>query len=321
MNKYRCAILDDYQDVALKIVDWSSIEHLVDVHSFLHHFETENELVKAIYDCQIVVIMRERTAFTASLFDRLPNLKLLITTGMRNASIDLDAAENHGVVVCGTKSSSEPPTELTWALILGLARNLVQENNTLRNNGPWQSTVGADLYGKQLGLIGLGKIGSRMAKIGLAFGMKVSAWSQNLTEERAQAEGVHFAKSKEELLENSDFVSIHLVLSERSKHLIKVDDLRRMRPSAYLINTSRAQIVDTKALVEAVQNKWIAGAGIDVFETEPLPVNDILRKLPNVLATPHLGYVTQTNYETYYREAVEDIEAFIAGAPIRVLNK
>jgi phosphoglycerate dehydrogenase-like enzyme len=292
----------------------------VEVRSFSRHFEREEDLAAAIQDCELVVVMRERTPFGASLFSRLPNLKLLITTGMRNAAVDLSAAAEHGVVVCGTGSFSEPPVELTWALILGLARHVVTEAQAFRGNGPWQSTVGVDLNNKQLGLLGLGKIGTKVARVGAAFGMKVVAWSQNLTQERAEAAGVKMAASKEELLESSDFVSIHLVLSARTTGLIGASDLARMRPSAFLVNTSRASIVDQDALVQALQNKTIAGAGLDVFEVEPVPVGDTLRALPNVLATPHLGYVTESNYRVYYREAVEDIVAFLAGVPIRKIS-
>lgn len=320
MNKLRCAVLDDYQNAALTMADWSAISDMVEVKSYHQHFDKEDHLVEAINDCDIVVIMRERTPFGASLFARLPQLKLLITTGMRNKAIDLASAAAQGVVVCGTKSSSTPPTELTWALILGLARNLIRENQAFRTNGLWQSTVGVDLHGKQLGILGLGKIGSRVARVGAAFGMEVVAWSQNLTKEQADAEGVRLAASKEELLETSDFVSIHLVLSERTRSLIGAAELKRMRPNAYLVNTSRASIVDQAALIEALRNGWIAGAGIDVFEIEPLPEDDVLRTLPNVLATPHLGYVSQANYRTYYREAVEDILAFLSGSPIRILT-
>jgi phosphoglycerate dehydrogenase-like enzyme len=320
MMKMQCAVLDDYQNAALALADWAALAEQVEVKAFRQHFDREDELVGAIRECQIVVIMRERTPFGGSLFARLPNLKLLITSGMRNAAIDLAAAAARGVVVCGTKSSSEPPTELTWALILGLARNIVQESNALRSGGPWQSTVGADLHGKQLGLLGLGKIGSRMAKIGAAFGMNVVAWSRNLTREQAEAAGARLAASKEELLETSDFVSIHLVLGERTRGLIGAAELARMRPTAYLINTSRAAIVDQTALVEALRAGRIAGAGLDVFDTEPLPANDVLRTLPNVLATPHLGYVSRNNYSAYFQEAVEDIRAFLAGAPIRTLS-
>lgn len=315
----QCAVLDDYQQAALSLTDWSSLSRAVQVKAFSQHFQSENALAEAIKDFDIVVIMRERTPFRASLFARLPRLKLLVTTGMRNASVDLAAAAAHGVTVCGTASSSTPPVELTWALLLGLVRNLVGENSALRSGGPWQSSVGVDLYGKRLGLLGLGKIGSRVARVGLAFDMEVIAWSQNLTEERTEAVGVQLAASKEALLESSDFVSVHLVLSEQTKGLIGAAELARMRPSAYLINTSRSQIVDQDALVEALRKGQIAGAGLDVFDTEPLPEGHVIRDLPNVLATPHLGYVTESNYRTYYREAVEDIQAFLAGSVIRVL--
>ncbi len=318
--KLRCAVLDDYQQVAEKMADWSTLADRVEVRFFQQHFVKEEELVEAIGDCEIAVIMRERTPFHASIFARLPKLKLLITSGMRNASIDRTAASEHGVIVCGTNGSSGPPVELAWALILGLARSIVSENHAFRNNGPWQSSIGVDLFGKRLGLLGLGKLGTRMASIGNAFGMEVAAWSQNLTLERAEAAGVLLAASKEELLESSDFISIHLVLGERTRGLIGTEELKRMRPSSYLINTSRAAIVHHSALVKALQNGWIAGAGIDVFEIEPLPEGDILRKLPNVLATPHLGYVTQANYSTYYSEAVANIQAYLSGSPIRMLS-
>lgn len=239
---------------------------------------------------------------------------------MRNASIDLAAAARQGVTVCGTASNSEPPVELTWAIILGLARNVVRESNVLRDAGPWQSTLGADLYGRRLGLLGLGKIGTKVARVGQAFGMEVAAWSENLTEERAAAAGVTLAPSKEELLESSDFVSVHLVLGDRTRGLIGADDIRRMRSTAYLVNTSRAAIVDQDALVRALHDGWIAGAGADVFETEPLPADHPLRTAPNFLGLPHLGYVTRRNYEGYFEGAVEDIEAFLAGSPVRTLT-
>ncbi|MDF2960639.1 MAG: 2-hydroxyacid dehydrogenase [Paenibacillus sp.] len=318
--KLRCAILDDYQQVALSMADWSSITDKVEVKSFSRHFETEDELVKELGDFDVVVIMRERTPFREPLFARLPRLKLLVTTGMRNASVDLAAAASHGVTVCGTSGLSEPTVELTWALILGVARNIVQEHNAIRNNGPWQTTIGTDLYGKRLGLLGLGKLGGRVARIGLAFGMEVAAWSQNLTKERTDELGVSLASSKEELLESSDFVSIHLVLSERTRGLIGAEELKRMRPSAYLINTSRAPIVDQAALLEALENRWIAGAGVDVFEQEPLSQDDAFRAAPHILTTPHLGYVSRANYQTFYRDAVEDIQAYLAGSPVRKLS-
>lgn len=317
--KLRCAILDDFQNAALNMADWSAIAGQVEVKAFHQHFDNQDDLVDAIIDCHIVVIMRERTPFKKSLLERLPQLRLLITSGMRNASIDLAFAHERGITVCGTKSSSEPPMELTWALILGLARRIVPENNAFRNNGPWQSTVGVDLNGKTLGLLGLGKIGRRMAQIGKSFGMNVVAWSSNLTKERCESEGVHLSTSKEELLKTSDFISIHLVLGDRSRGLIGAEELKCMHPSAYLINTSRAAIVDQSALIEALRNNWIAGAGLDVFDIEPLPEDHAFRTLPNVLATPHLGYVSETNYRAYFGEAVEDIQAFLAGSPIRIL--
>ncbi|MFF8371352.1 D-2-hydroxyacid dehydrogenase family protein [Streptomyces lydicus] len=316
----RCAVLDDYQGVALSVADWSPLADAVDVRTLRQPFRSEDEVVAAIGDCEIVVAMRERTPFPASLLARLPRLRLLITSGMRNAAIDLDAAARHGVTVCGTASNAEPPVELTWALILGLARNVATENDALRTGGPWQSTLGADLHGRTLGLLGLGKIGTRVARIGLAFGMDVVAWSPNLTPERAAEAGVRAAVSKEELLESSDFVSVHLVLGERTRGLLGAGELRRMRPTSYLINTSRAAIVDQPALLQALRENWIAGAGLDVFEQEPLPADHPLRTLPNVLALPHLGFVTRRNYEGYFQQAVEDITAFLAGSPIRQLR-
>ena len=313
----KCVILDDYQQVAMSMADWSILKEVETV-SISTHLEGQ-ELVEAIKDAEILVIMRERTPFDALLLEQLPKLKLLITSGMRNASIDLQAAKKHGIIVCGTQSHSEPPTELAWALILGLARNLPLENNNFQNGGPWQSTIGADLYGKQIGLLGLGKIGTKMATIAKAFGMKVVAWSQNLTKEQTEQHGVELASSKEELLRTSDFVSIHLVLSDRTRGLIGKQELQWMKPSAYLINTSRAQIVDQEALVQALEDKWIAGAGVDVFELEPLPMDHPFRELPNLLATPHLGYVTKRNYEGYFHGAVQNIQAFLEGRVIREL--
>jgi phosphoglycerate dehydrogenase-like enzyme len=264
--------------------------------------------------------MRERTPFRASAFPRLPHLRLLVTTGMRNAAIDMAAAHAHGVTVCGTRSLAEPPGELTWALLLALARHLIPEQRAFASNGAWQSTVGTDLKGKQLGLLGLGKIGERVARVGLAFDMRVVAWSHHLTRERTEAVGVNLAPTKEALLETSDFVSIHLVLSERTRRLLGRDELRRMKRTAYLINTSRGPIVDEAALVEALRSGWIAGAGLDVFDVEPVPGDSPLRSLPTVLATPHLGYVTDGSYAVYYGEAAEDVAAFLAGSPIRVVS-
>ena len=291
----------------------------VDVRALHHRVADESELASLIGDCEVVVIMRERTPFTRSLFARLPALKLLITSGMRNAAIDLAAAREHGVTVCGTGSQSAPPAELTWALILALARHVPQESAAFRANGPWQSTVGTDLQGRTLGIIGLGNIGRRVARVAAAFNMRVLVWSENLTAARAEASGAMLV-TKESLLAESDFVTIHLVLSDRTRGLLGADDLRRMKPTAYFVNTSRAPIVDRDALVQALREGWIAGAGLDVFDEEPPPPDDPLRSLPNVLATPHLGYVSVDNYRTYYGEAVEDIAAFLDGRPIRTLT-
>jgi len=238
---------------------------------------------------------------------------------MRNTVIDYAAAEAHGVTVCGTASSSTPPVELTWALLLGLARGIVGESNGLRSGGPWQHTVGADLHGRRLGVLGLGKIGSRVAQVGLAFGMHVSAWSQNLTKEYTDEVGVHLADSKEDLLAESDFVSVHLALSDRTRGLLGPAEIALLKPTAYLVNTSRAAIVDQAALLAALHEGRIAGAGVDVFDTEPLPADHPMRTAPRLLATPHLGYVSQANYATYYGQAVEDIQAYLAGSPVRRL--
>jgi phosphoglycerate dehydrogenase-like enzyme len=306
-------VLDDYQDVALSMAGWDRLAGRVEVTVFREHLDGEDAVAAALTDFDIVVIMRERTPFPASLLARLPKLKLLITSGMRNASIDVAAAAQAGVVVCGTPSRSEPPAELTWALILGLARYVAEENHAFHTNGPWQSTVGTDLAGSTLGLVGLGKIGSKVAAVANAFGMNVLAWSQNLTRERAAAAGAELAGSLPDLLRASDIVSVHVVLSDRTRGLLDATALAHLRQHAFLVNISRAAIVDRSALVNALRDKRIAGAGLDVFEQEPVPADDPLRTLPNVLATPHLGYVTRRNYTGYFEGAVEDIEAFLAG--------
>ncbi|MER7686711.1 D-2-hydroxyacid dehydrogenase family protein [Streptomyces sp. NPDC097610] len=316
----RCAVLDDYQGVATEVADWSPVADDVEVVGFREHFGDEDALAAALADFDIVVTLRERVPFPASLLARLPRLRLLIASGMRNTVIDYAAAEARGVTVCGTPSASTPPVELTWALLLGLARGLVAENDALRSGGPWQSTVGADLHGRRLGLLGLGKIGGRVAQVGLAFGMRVGAWSRHLTKERAEEVGVELAASKEELLASSDFVSVHLALGERTRGLIGAAELALLKPTAYLVNTSRAAIVDQDALLAALREGRIAGAGVDVFDIEPLPADHPMRSAPRLLATPHLGYVSRANYEAYYGGAVEDIRAFLAGAPVRRLG-
>ncbi|MGW4288522.1 D-2-hydroxyacid dehydrogenase family protein [Streptomyces sp. NPDC004673] len=317
--RLRCAVLDDYQGVATEVADWSALDGRVDVVAFREHLDGEDALAAALADFDIVVTLRERVPFPAALIARLPRLKLLIASGMRNSVIDYAAAQAHGVTVCGTASSSTPPVELTWALLLGLARGIVEESGALRSGGPWQSTLGADLHGRRLGLLGLGKIGSRVAAVGLAFGMRVSAWSPHLTAERADEVGVDLAASKEELLADSDFVSVHLALGDRSRKLLGAPELALMKPTAYLVNTSRAAIVDQDALLDALRTGRIAGAAVDVYDTEPLPADHPLRTAPNLLATPHLGYVSRANYRTYYGHAVENIEAYLKGAPLRRL--
>ncbi|MFI5687139.1 D-2-hydroxyacid dehydrogenase family protein [Streptomyces sp. NPDC051636] len=317
--RLRCAVLDDFQGVATRFADWSVIEDEVEVVALREHLADEDALAAALAGFDIVVTLRERVPFPASLLARLPRLRLLIASGRRNSVVDYAAAEAHGVTVCGTASSSTPPVELTWALLLGLARCIVEESNALRSGGPWQSTVGADLHGRRLGLLGLGKIGSRVAQVGLAFGMHVSAWSQNLTKERADEVGVDLAPSKEALLESSDFVSVHLALGDRTRGLLGPAELALMKPTAYLVNTSRAAIVDQDALLSALHEGRIAGAAVDVFDTEPLPAGHPLRTAPRLLATPHLGYVSRANYTTYYGQAVENIRAYLSGCPVRRL--
>ncbi|MFF5027499.1 D-2-hydroxyacid dehydrogenase family protein [Streptomyces collinus] len=317
--RLRCAVLDDFQGAAAGSADWSVIEDRVEVVALREHLDGEDALAAALAGFDIVVTLRERVPFPGSLIARLPRLRLLVASGMRNSVIDYAAAEAHGVTVCGTASSSTPPVELTWALLLGLARGIVTENGALRSGGPWQSTVGADLHGRRLGLLGLGKIGERVARVGLAFGMHVSAWSRNLTKERTAEVGVELAASTEDLLATSDFVSVHLALSERTRGLVGAAELALMKPDAYLVNTSRAAIVDQDALLAALHQGRIAGAGVDVFDVEPLPPGHPMRTAPRLLATPHLGYVSRANYATYYGQAVEDIAAYLAGAPVRRL--
>jgi len=315
----RCVVLDDYQGVAKSYADWSVLDG-VETTTIREHLRDEHAVVAAVADAEIVVVMRERTPFPARLLARLPRLRLLVTSGMRNAALDVAAANGRGVVVCGTPSSPTPPVELTWALVLGLARQLVPESLALRAGGPWQSSVGRDLAGATLGVVGLGKIGGRVAAVAQAFGMDVVAWSQHLTDERAAEAGVRRAERLPDLLGQSDVVTLHLVLSDRTRGLVGADELAVMRRSAYLVNTARAGLVDTSALVAALVAGGIAGAGLDVYDEEPLPAAHLLRTLPNVLATPHLGYVTEANYRAYFTGAVEDIAAWQAGHPIRRLG-
>lgn len=314
----RCVILDDYQGVATSYADWSALEG-VETTALREHLDDEGALARALAGVEVVVAMRERTPFPASLLARLPDLRLLVTTGMRNTSIDIDAARSAGVVVCGTSSLPTPAVELTWALILALARHLVPEAGAMRGGGPWQTTIGADLSGATLGVVGLGKLGTRVAAVGSAFGMDVVAWSPHLTDQRAAVGGARRLASLSDLLRASDVVTLHLVLSDSTRGLLGARELAAMRPSAFLVNTSRAGLVDTGALVTALEQGRIAGAGLDVFDEEPVPADHPLRTLPGVLATPHLGYVTEANLRTHYTEAVADVAAWRAGAPVRVL--
>ncbi|MBP2170449.1 phosphoglycerate dehydrogenase-like enzyme [Erwinia toletana] len=320
MSQIKCVILDDYQNVALSLADWRSISDRVSVTAINQHLSDRAQLAARLKEAAIVIVMRERTPIDRPLLDLLPNLKLLITSGMRNAAIDIAAARAKGVVVCGTASGADAPLELTWALILGLARHLVTENNAFTRGDVWQQTLGTTLAGKRLGIIGLGKIGSRVATVAQAFGMQVCAWSPGLTQARAEAAGVAFCAQKRTLLAQSDIVTLHMVLSAKSASLIDSEDIAVMKPTACLINTARAGLIAPGALVNALKNQLIAGAAIDVFEQEPVAKDDEYRQLPNLLATPHLGYVSDSNYQRYFSEALENIRAWLDQQPIREIN-
>ena len=313
----RCAILDDYQNVALKVADWSKVSGTVDIKVF-DRWIPPAQVPSALKGFEIICAMRERTRFPREVIEALPDLRLLITSGMRNAAIDVKAANDRGVVVCGTAGSGNPTAGIAIGLMLELTRRIGYENARLKNGAPWQTTIGIDLEGKTLGIVGLGRLGSKVARVAQAFGMTVLAWSQNLTPDKAREAGVTYA-SKEELFRSSDIISIHVLLSDRSRGLIGAKDLALMKPTAYLINTARAAIVDQAALLAALVERRIAGAGLDVFETEPLPVDHPLRKLDNAVLTPHLGYVSVQAYEVYFREMVDDIRAYLDGTPMRVL--
>ncbi len=300
------------------MADWESLPDDVTVDVFNDHLSDEYEVAERLGPYDIIVAMRERTPFQRTLIRRLPNLKLLVTTGMRNASIDVSAASDHGVTVCGTDGLPYPTAELTWALVLALARKVPTEDSATRAGG-WQVTMGEGLQGKTLGVIGLGRLGSQVATVGCAFGMDVIAWSQNLTADRAAEFGARLV-SKDELLSSADVVTIHLVLSDRTRGLIGKRELSLMKRSSYLVNTSRGPIVDESALVEALRSERIAGAGLDVFDIEPLPKDHPLRTLPNTVLTPHMGYVTTETYRVFYGDAVENIRAFLEGSPVRVVT-
>jgi D-3-phosphoglycerate dehydrogenase len=314
----KVAILDDYQNVSIILGNFEKLKKDFNFHVFNEPFDNENDSIHKLKDFEILLIMRERTPITKNVINNLKKLKLIITSGMRNKSIDLIAAKEKNILVCGTDSNSNSTAEITWALILGLSRNIREEAENMYQ-GYWQTTLGFDLKGKTLGIIGLGRIGSQVAKIGSALGMNVIAWSENLKLSVAKDNQV-LAVTKEELLEKSDFVTIHTVLSDRTKNLITKKDFEKIKRTAFLINTSRGPIVNEYDLVEALEKNIIAGAGLDVYNIEPLPDNHKLRFLPNALLLPHIGYVTKENYEIFYSQMSENLQAFKAGKPIRVIQ-
>jgi phosphoglycerate dehydrogenase-like enzyme len=322
----RLSILDDYQGVALAMADWSAVKGRgVEIAVERHPFADEDAVVRALADSEIVAAMRERTAFPKQVVDRLPKLKLLITTGMRNASFDMGALKERGVTVCGTGGpigapgggGNEDTAELAWGLILGAARRIAEDHQMMRQGG-WQTRIGHRIAGKTIGLLGLGRLGSAVARVGLAFKMKAIAWSQNLTAEKAAEQGVERVE-KDELFRRSDVLSVHLVLSARSRGLVGQREIGLMKPSAILVNTSRGPIVDTDAVIAALTAGRLAYAGFDVYDQEPLPINHPLRRAPNVILTPHIGYVTDENYHSSYPQIVENITGFLDGKPIRVI--
>jgi D-3-phosphoglycerate dehydrogenase len=316
---FKAAILDDYQNIALSYADWLLVKNDIELKIFNKPFDSQAEAIKALQGFAIIVGMRERTPFPRQVIEALPDLKLLITTGPRNNSFDIKAALERGITVCGTGSIGSPTTGIAIGLMLELTRHVGFESEKLKSGVLWQTTIGKDLDGLTLGVVGLGRLGQRVSKVAKALGMKIIAWSPNLTPEKCQEAGVGYA-SKEDLFRNADIVSIHVVLSDRSRGLVTAEDIDRMKRSAYLINTARAEIVEQKALLAALQQKKIAGAGLDVFEVEPLPLDHPYRTLDNVVLTPHLGGVSEQNYRKYFVEIVEDIRAYLDGKPIRIIE-
>jgi phosphoglycerate dehydrogenase-like enzyme len=315
----RIAVLDDYQQVAARLADWSRLPEPAEVVEFGDHLADPDAVVRRLAPFDVVVAMRERTPFPRAVLERLPRLGLLVTTGARNVAIDVAAAAELGIAVCGTRAHPPGTAELTWALVLAVARHLPQEDASVRAGG-WQQTVGTDLAGATLGVLGLGRLGERVARIGRAFEMDVVAWSANLTDERAAEVGVRRVATKEELLRTADVVSIHLQLSDRTRRLIGARELALMKPGAILVNTSRGPIVDEPALVQALRDGVLGGAGRDVLDVEPLPRAHPLRELRRAVLTPHLGYVTRRTYEVFYGDAVDDVAAWLAGFPVRALT-
>jgi phosphoglycerate dehydrogenase-like enzyme len=317
----KIAILDDYQNVALDMADWGSLPSDTRIDVFNDHLSDEAAIAKRLNPYDVLVIMRERTPFPGSLIRQLPSLKLLVTTGKRNLAVDMDSCAERGIVVSGTGSArggSHPTAELTWGLILALVKQIPEEDRGLRN-GRWGTGMGVGLGTKVLGVIGLGNVGSQVARVGTAFGMEVIAWSQNLTDGRAREVGAT-RTDKDDLFKRSDIVSIHVVLSDRTRGLVDEKALGLMKPTAFLVNTSRGPIVDEKALVDTLANRRLAGAGLDVYGIEPLPIDHPFFTLPNTVLTPHIGYVTRENFEVFYRDSLEDIQAWLAGKPIRTVE-
>ena len=318
MTRLRCAILDDYMNLALRAADWSKINDRVEVEVFNQPFASMQAAANALKDFEIICAMRERTPFQRAMFEALPNLKLLITSGMRNAAIEMEAVKQRGIVLCGTQWGRDPTAPLAMGLILELTRNIGRENARMHAGEPLQKFVGIEIEGKTLGVVGLGKLGAKVSGLAKAFGMNVIAWSPNLTAERCKEVGVSYA-SKEELFASADIITIHVVLSERSRGLVGRDDLARMKPTSYLVNTARGPIVDEAALLQTLQQNKIAGAAVDVFSVEPLPVDHPFRKLDNMVVTPHLGYVTEETFRAHYGQMVEGIDAWFKGDPVRRL--
>ena len=314
----KVAILDDYQNVSQQFVDLEKLSGKYEFKIFSEPFANEDDAIEQLSDFEALLIMRERTPITKNLIENLSKLKFIITSGLRNRSIDLDATKKRKIIVCGTESNIHPTPELTWALILGLARHLKEEIDNMYQ-GYWQTTVGVELKGKILGLIGLGRVGSQVAKIGKAFGMQVMAWSENLDLNKCKELDV-LPSSKDDLIKNSDFLSIHVQGGEKYKDCITLKELDKMKKTAFLINTSRGPIVNEDDLIIALSTNEIAGAALDVYEKEPLPENNKLRFLPNALLTPHIGYVTAENYSIFYKQMIEALEACVNGKPIRVIK-
>jgi phosphoglycerate dehydrogenase-like enzyme len=319
MTRLRCAILDDYLNLSLKVADWSKVEDRIDVTVFNQPFASPEAAVSALKDFEIILAMRERTPFPREMFDALPKLKLLITSGMRNNSIDMAAAKDKQVVVCGTQWPRDPTAPLTMGMILELTRNIGRESARMHAGEYLQKHVGIEIEGKTLGVIGLGKLGAKVAGLAKAFGMNVIAWSPNLTAERCKEVGVGYA-TKEELFSTADIITIHVVLSDRSRGLVGAADLARMKPTSFIVNTARGPIIDEMALLETLKARKIAGAAVDVFSVEPLPVDHPFRKLDNLVLTPHLGYVTQETFIAHYTQMVEGIDGWFKGEPVRRLT-